>query len=237
MTPIDLQSPDPRCGTPDDPQMPREPEARWLRAARAEHASVAWFARAILELVALGAPLDLLEATQQALADEIRHARVCLELADIDAAPGTTSFAFSPLAALAPRGGGVRRFALDTFVEGCVPETISAIEAARAADDDALAVDVRTTLARIADDEAVHAALAWRTLAWALAADGSDALRVELCARAGELRRAAFAAEAAAAPSAASAGAAAARSAWEKVIVPTLADLLDPPPPPQPRAD
>jgi len=196
------------------------PAERWLRDARAEHASIASFARAILELMAVGAPLDLLEASQQALADEIRHARACLDLAEQHAG---TSLAFGPLPALAPRGGGLRRVALDTFDEGCVSETISAIEAARAVDD-ATDPAVRATLARIAEDEAAHAALAWRTLAWALAADGSEALRSELCARASELRRGALAANAA---NAADLGAAAARSAWEKVIAPTLADLLN----------
>jgi len=228
---------------------------RWFRDARAEHASIASFARTILELMAVGAPLDLLDASQRALADEIRHARACLALAEAHAG---TALAFGPLPALAPRGGGLRRVALDTFEEGCVSETISAIEAGRAADDaipgndtndadanananadahddadakdasyaDAAEAKARVTLVRIAEDEAAHAALAWRTLAWALAADGTDALRNELRARADELRRAAFAAspepEAAAdvAPDAA-------RSAWEKVIDPTLADLLD----------
>ena len=196
------------------------PAERWLSDARAEHASIASFARTILELMAVGAPLDLLEASQRALADEIRHARACLELAEQHAG---TPLAFGPLPALAPRGGGLRRVALDTFDEGCVSETISAIEAARAVDD-ATDPAVRAILARIAEDEAAHAALAWRTLAWALAADGTDALRVELCARAGELRRGALAANAA---NPADLGAAAAQSAWEKVIAPTLADLLD----------
>lgn len=196
------------------------PAERWLSDARAEHASIASFARSILELMAVGAPLDLLEASQQALADEICHARACLDLAEQHAG---TSLAFGPLPALAPRGGGLRRVGLDTFDEGCVSETISAIEAARAVDD-ATDPGVRAVLARIAEDEAAHAALAWRTLAWALAADGTEALRVELRARAGELRRGALVASAA---DGATPPAAAARSAWEKVIAPTLADLLN----------
>ncbi len=208
---------------------------RWFRAARAEHASIASYARAILELTAVGAPLDLLDATHQALADQIRHARACLTLAEAHAG---TALAFGPLPALSPRGGGLRRVALDTFEEGCVFETISAIEAARAADDvdDAKsaadgdvsgAYRVRATLARIADDEAAHASLAWRTLAWALAADGTGALRSEIAARADELRRAAFASRSTERADGEDEKDAA-RTAWEKVIGPTLADLLGP---------
>jgi hypothetical protein len=208
------------AGIPDRPAELPAPAERWLSDARAEHASIASFARSILELMAVGAPLDLLEASQQALADEIRHARACLDLAEQHAG---TSLAFGPLPALAPRSGGLRRVALDTFDEGCVSETISAIEAARAVDE-ATDPAVRAVLARIAEDEAAHAALAWRTLAWALAADGTDALRGELRARAGELRRGALVASAA---DDANLPAAAARSAWEKVIAPTLADLLN----------
>jgi hypothetical protein len=197
--------------------VPAEAE-RWLVEARAEHASIASFARSILELMAVGAPLDLIEASQQALADEIRHARACLALAEKAAG---ASFAFGPLPALAPRTGGLRRVALDTFDEGCVAETISAILAARAVDA-STCDETRAVLARIADDASAHAALAWRTLAWALATDGSHELRDELRARALELRHAAFAASLDASPSAE-----VARSAWEKVIAPTLSDLVD----------
>jgi hypothetical protein len=199
--------------------LPEEAE-RWLAEARAEHASIASFARSILELMAVGAPLDLLEASQRALADEIRHARACLSLAEKEAG---ASFGFGPLPALAPRTGGLRRVALDTFDEGCVAETISAILAARAVDA-CTCNETRAVLARIAEDENAHAALAWRTLAWALATDGSHELRDELRARALELRHAAFA------PGPASGSAAeieVARSAWEKVIAPTLSDLVD----------
>jgi hypothetical protein len=181
---------------------------RWLADARAEHASIASFARSVLELMAVGAPLDILEANQRALADEIRHARACLDLAEQCAGK---SFAFGPLPALAPRGGGRRRVALDTFDEGCVSETISAIEAARAVEA-CTSATTRAVLEGIAEDEASHAALAWRTLAWLLAVDGSRELRSELRARAAQ-RRASSGADA--------------MTAWEKVIAPSLAELLD----------
>jgi hypothetical protein len=156
--------------------------------------------------MAVGAPLDLLEASQQALGDEIRHARACLLVAEQHAG---SSFTFGPLPALAPRGGGLRRVALDTFDEGCVSETVSAIEAARALDG-CTCPTTRPVLARIAEDEAAHAALAWRTPAWAIAADGSTELQGALRLRAAELRLTTDA------------------SAWERVIAPTLDDLFGP---------
>src|SRR5690606_18430229 len=49
----------------------------WSDNARAEHSSVAGFHRLCLELIAHGAPLWLLERSQQAAADELAHARIC----------------------------------------------------------------------------------------------------------------------------------------------------------------
>ncbi len=50
--------------------------------------------------------------------------------------------------------------------EGCIGETVAALAAAEARD---VAEDpaVRAALAAIADDEAEHAAMAWRLVAWA----------------------------------------------------------------------
>jgi hypothetical protein len=191
-------------------ELPEEAE-RWLAAARAEHASIASFARSIIELMSVGAPLDLLEASQQALAQEIDHARACLRLAEQHAG---ISLSFGPLPALAPRGGGLRRVALDVFEEGCASETISAVIAARALET-CRRDELRPILARIAEDEASHAALAWRTLAWALMTDGGDALRAELRGRAAELRDEACLHH----------DEGAVRSAWEWVIEPSLLEL------------
>lgn len=53
----------------------------WTTAARAEHASVASFARFTLQLLHLGAPADLVADAQQAGLDEVRHARLCFGVA------------------------------------------------------------------------------------------------------------------------------------------------------------
>ena len=50
--------------------------ARWRDNGLAEHASVASFSRHSLQLMALAAPADLVEATHRAAIDEISHAKV-----------------------------------------------------------------------------------------------------------------------------------------------------------------
>ncbi len=140
----------------------------WRRDGLTEHASITSFMRARAELLAIGAPHELLDGCERAAVDEVEHARLCLGLA---AAISGAALEPGPLALPDPRGGGPIRVALDTFAEGCVSETIAAAGVRRAA---RLARDpvVRALLDRIADDEAEHAALAWSTLAWLLATRG-----------------------------------------------------------------
>ncbi len=140
--------------------------AAWTRDALYEHASVASFARFVLQLLAVGAPPELVLAGQVALGDEVRHAQQCFALASAYAGapvgPG-------PLAIDGALPGHVTlaELAAATVLEGCVNETIAALMATTAA---TLAEDpiVRATLSAIAADERRHAALAWRTVAWAL---------------------------------------------------------------------
>jgi hypothetical protein len=136
-----------------------------------EHASVASFARVSLELMALGAPADLVAAAHQAALDEIEHARVCFALASRYRGEPVGAAPLEIPAALALRSDLVE-VAVSTFVEGCIGETLSAAlaneQAARATDP-----EVRAALELIAADEARHAELAWRTVAWALREGGS----------------------------------------------------------------
>jgi hypothetical protein len=138
----------------------------WLAAARAEHASVASFARFTLQLLAHAAPPELVADAQRAALDEVDHARTAYALA--------SAYAGRPLGPGGMRIEGSLKGVEDEAEvlrslvrEGCVDETIAATEAAVAA---ARAEDpiVRAALVRIAADEARHAALAWRTLHWML---------------------------------------------------------------------
>jgi hypothetical protein len=137
----------------------------FTEVALMEHASVAAFARFTLELLAFGAPADLVAASSAGLADELEHARLAFGLASayrgqrvgpgplsIDRALTNTSFVDAVRTA---------------FLEACVGETIAAIEAREArhwARDGA----VRGALDRIATDEMRHAALGYRFVNWAI---------------------------------------------------------------------
>ena len=146
--------------------------AAWQADGAMEHASIASFARFVLHLLALGAPPSLVTAAQQAMADEIEHARRCFGLAGAYAGspvgPG-------PLAIDGALAGSISlcEAAVAAVVEGCIGETLAAHQALAAAE---VAKDpvVRRVLAGIAEDEARHAELAWRFVAWALGQGGSE---------------------------------------------------------------
>jgi len=140
----------------------------WAGVARAEHASVASFARFTLDLLALGAPPSLLAAAARAQADEVVHAQLAFALAAAYAgapvAPGRLAVGGAPAAEPDPAA-----VAAALAREGCVGETVAAALATVAVRD-ARAPAVRRALRRIAADEARHAALAWRAARWLLAA-------------------------------------------------------------------
>lgn len=133
--------------------------------ALAEHASVAAFARFVLECLALGAPVHIVSEAQRALADEIEHARLSFALAS---AYGGQELGPTPLDVRGALGSveledSVRR----TIREGCIAETVAAalVHAAASAAKDAF---VASALAKVAEDERRHAVLAWRFVRWAL---------------------------------------------------------------------
>lgn len=132
------------------------------RAALAEHASIATFARTICELMALGAPLELLTETQQALADEIRHAAMTFE--QIERLGGGSRRASVLPEAVAPMKRSVAEFREDVRAgaEGEEAGVRAARQKAALTQDLAL----RAFYTAIADDEVRHAALARRTVEW-----------------------------------------------------------------------
>jgi hypothetical protein len=143
----------------------------WSRDALQEHASVASFSRASLALLAAGAPADLVEDTHRAALDEITHARLCFALASAYAGSAIAPGPF-PLGGEVQVGTSLTAVVESTVEEGCIGEIVSAVLASEQL---ARAVDpaVRAVLAQIAADEARHAELAWRTVAWAVRAGGS----------------------------------------------------------------
>lgn len=148
--------------------------AAWARDGMLEHASVAAFARFSLELLAAGAPADLVEAAHRAALDEVRHARLCLSLA-AEYAGAPVEPGLLPCGDAIHLAGGLPALAAAAAREGCVGETVAAILAAEQL---ARAKDpaVRRVLLVIAEDEARHAELSFRAVAWALRV-GGEAVR------------------------------------------------------------
>jgi hypothetical protein len=139
--------------------------AHWTDVGLMEHASIAAFARFALQLLALGAPADLIEETNFALADETKHARLCFALASsyrgAPVGPGRLDIAGS-------LEGATPEAILRTVIhEGCIGETQAALEASesRALCEDRAVSEVLDVTAR---DEARHAELAWRFVQWLL---------------------------------------------------------------------
>ncbi|WP_437678937.1 hypothetical protein [Sorangium sp. So ce131] len=163
----------------------RELGRRWAERGRNEHASVASFGRFALGLMAVGAPPELLEAAHRAAVDEVRHARIALSIASAYAGEpvGVGPLPLSGALEGIDGAGGIdplEALTLATVVEGCVGETLSAVEAEVAAQA-AEAPAVRMALQAIARDETRHAELAWAFVRWAIAASG-PALREHVAA-------------------------------------------------------
>ncbi len=155
-----------------DERIRNELAAAWEHTARMEHASIAAFARFSLELLSLGAPSDLVMRTNAALVDETNHARMAFKLASVyrdkPLGPGRLL-----MAGALEEGDDLTSFLRRVIREGCVGETVAAVEAGEAA---ARANDpvIRKALETIAADESTHAELAWRTVKWALDTFGAD---------------------------------------------------------------
>jgi hypothetical protein len=146
----------------------------WQRAARMEHASIASFSALSLRLLALGAPPDLVEDAHVAALDEIRHARLAFELASAYAGAPLAPVRFDDAARL-PLEGDLAALAIETLLDGCINETVAAVEA-DAAGDAAADPAVAGALHEIARDEARHAELAWRIVAWCVRSGGDGLL-------------------------------------------------------------
>ncbi len=153
----------------------REVLARgWAEDGCFEHASVASFCRFVMELLAMGAPASLVADAQRAVAEEIDHARALFGLASAFGGARIGPAQLDIRGALASSHDPVA-VAVALTREGCIAETISALQlqvaAARTRDP-----VVRTRLVAIAEQELQHAQLAWSALAW-LMEHGDDALR------------------------------------------------------------
>lgn len=160
---------------------------RWLAAARAEHASVPAFARLSLDLVALGAPPELVARAHRAALEEIGHAQAAFALAG--AYLGAAMSAGALPDAATPWAGAAEtaderavRVAVECAVDGCDGEGAAARAARLGA---VLEADpaVRAVLDRVAREEEGHAALASDVIGWLLEGPHGPSVRRALAAR------------------------------------------------------
>jgi hypothetical protein len=149
--------------------------AQWRENARTEHASVAAFARLALDLVALGAPPDLVATAHRDALDEIRHAELCLSLAAAIDGKHESPAPFPQ----AQRSGGLpptrvlalAKLAVDSLVDGALHEGVSARVIARLTDR-ATVPRIRDMLRTLAADEGRHSANGWRVVEWCIREGG-----------------------------------------------------------------
>ncbi len=139
---------------------PSEVAARLAAAAHLEGASVFAFEALVRELVAHGAPVQLVARARSAQQDEKRHHSAISGLA-------THLGALVPAVEVEP--AGIRTLvevAIENAVEGCVRETYGAALAALQGES-AGNLSLRRAMRTIAVDEAEHASLAWAVDDWA----------------------------------------------------------------------
>jgi len=129
-----------------------------------EHASVAAFARFSMQLMSVGAPLPLLQASHQAAQDEVKHAGIAISFTNKF---GRTNIALGdfPLTAEHFDFGNISNIAKATALEGCIEETISALVTKMQAEGMADPI-MQAALREVADEEVSHAVLAWRSVKW-----------------------------------------------------------------------
>ena len=164
-------------------QLPKEPPVKpiggstdarvvrhWHAVARGEHASVFAFAALLRELEHWGAPVELTKRIRRAERDEATHARLAYgwleQLTNERVVPAPLELAWAPRS--------LAELAKETLRDGCFEEALGAALA------DHLAAaagpgELGKLLRRIACDEARHAELAWRILAFTLQRDPSVA--------------------------------------------------------------
>lgn len=154
----------------------------WREEAQAEHAAIAAFSKLSLELLALGAPPDLVARANRAAIQEVEHARLCFALAS--AYSGETLGPAPLREALVGDTADLSRIAREALLDGCMREGLAA-EIARLGAERARDPEVARVIRVQAKEEAQHAALGWSIVEWCLLR-GGESLRCILLAALGE---------------------------------------------------
>ncbi|MBK9261442.1 MAG: hypothetical protein IPM54_16755 [Polyangiaceae bacterium] len=148
--------------------------SHWARDTRAECASIPAFFAIARDLARAGAPESLIRHALRSAAEEAHHTELCATI--------TNQYLPFDVIALEPevptakdvdRMALLERLALESFWDGCVGEGTAAAQALRVSQ---MATNdrIRQTLAIIARDEAAHAELSERIVAFCISAGGKS---------------------------------------------------------------
>jgi len=173
---------------------------QWASNALGEHASVASFSAFSIALMSNGAPSHLVEDALTAGLDELRHAKTSFDIATKllgkDIVPGPLPVSTHEF------DQDIKKLALSVAKEGCVDETLSALELEAEVEllnavlggdveesntkyagiDHETLTWIRDELRIIASEESSHAGLAWRTFDWVctIDADACNAVKEQV---------------------------------------------------------
>ena len=149
--------------------------ATWMRRSEAEYLAVSTFSVLAIDLVAAMAPADVLSLCLRAGIDEIRHAEMCLRMAQIYSGkqnlpvPGMSSLPDDPDR---PK---LHQALANTMLVSCVSETYATtvLSATRDLTTDPTAQAVLTS---IYSDEVMHARLGWSYMRHAIEVGGQGVI-------------------------------------------------------------
>ncbi len=148
----------------------------WLENAKLEYASIATFSRLTLELMYFWAPSELIELSNSATTDEIRHSKLCFSLATVYSGNPVGPWVFTGVSGEIIWNQDLSVLATESFVDGSFGEWLAArlaLEASRIAED----TSIQEVFAQIAEDESRHAELGWKIVEWILGSASKDDIR------------------------------------------------------------
>jgi hypothetical protein len=143
----------------------------WRRRAAAEYLAVSTFSVLAIDLVAAGAPADILSHCVRAQLDEIRHAELAIRMVEIYGGKRIEPPAGMSSLPDKPESDKLQQAAANTLLVSCVSETYATtvLTATRDLTTDPVAHAVLTS---IYSDEIMHARLGWAYLRYAIEKGG-----------------------------------------------------------------
>lgn len=152
----------------------------WRQNGRAEHASIASFSRLSVDLLAVGAPMQLITHAHQDALDEVRHTETCFRIAALIDGEMHSPAAFPEVHHAKSRSTvhakALQELAIEGLIDGALYEGVAADLLAKLAHEAATPF-LQETLHGIAADERRHAEHGWEILQWCIQTGGLDVVQ------------------------------------------------------------